>query len=108
MPGRARRRDIAGNGSVICLGGRALRRVRCAWDWVLSFLFETEEEDEEEGKTIPGESRSLSLLSSLTCRSEVVMPASAPTGHAVRDVFAVEPLSREVRALMTDDLPTLG
>lgn len=104
MPGRVRRRDMAGRGSVICLGGSALRRMRCASERGLSLS----EEVDDEGKTIPGESRSLSLLSSLTARSAVVMPASAPTGHAVRDEVELEPLSREVRALMTDDLPTLG
>jgi len=64
---------------------------------------------EEEGNTIPGQSRSLSLLSSLTSRREVVTPASAPTGQAVdaedRDRDRER---REVRALMTEDLPTLG
>lgn len=103
--GRERRREMAGMGSEICLGGRALRRVRWA--------FEGGEEDgeEEEGKTMPGESRSLSLLSSLTSRMVVVTPASAPTGQAVvveeRDEDA-EPPRREVRVLMTEDLPTLG
>lgn len=66
---------------------------------------------EEEGNTIPGQSRSLSLLSSLTSRREVVTPASAPTGQAVdaedRDRDR-DRERREVRALMTEDLPTLG
>ncbi len=94
---------MAGSGSVICLGGRALRRIRLASDWILS-----DADDDDDGKTIPGESRSLSLLSSFTSRIAVVTPASAPTGHAVRDEEEPAPPSREVRALMTEDFPTLG
>lgn len=92
---------MAGRGSEICCRGRALRRVRWASEGG---------SPDAEGNTMPGESRSLSLLSSLTSRKAVVMPASAPTGQAVvleRD-DEVGPLRREVRALMTEDLPTLG
>src|SRR6201999_171397 len=56
------------------------------------------------GNTIPGESISFSLLSSLTDRRLVVTPASAPVGQAL-----LEPLLRRaVSALITDDLPTFG
>ena len=100
--GRCKRRVMAGMGSVICLGGRAERRAR--WAAVLRGWGS----DGDEGKTIPGESSSLSLLSSLTSRRQVVIPASAPVGQAKRDDEAELPLRRAVRALMTDDLPTLG
>lgn len=100
---------MAGMGSVICFGGRAERRARCAEvgaGWV-SVDDGGEVGDADEGKTMPGESRSLSLLSILTSRSEVVIPASAPVGQAERE-DEEEPLRREVRALVTEDLPTLG
>ncbi len=98
----------AGMGSVIAEGGRAERRVRFAclicleerWGCV-SPLAPWLDDD---GNTIPGESSNFSLLSSFTSRKAVVTPASAPTGHAVED----ERERREVRALMTEDLPTLG
>ena len=109
---RCRRRVMAGMGSVMEEGGRAERRVREArwYCWgvkfggrdsvVAGFLVGSE------GKTIPGESRSLSLLSSFTSRREVVMPASAPVGQAERE--EEEEPRRERRVLMTEDLPTLG
>lgn len=107
---RCRRSVIAGTGSVIADGGSAERRVKFA---SLSCFFEKLGMGssfvpwvEVEGKTMPGESRSLSLLSSFTSRRAVVTPASAPTGHAV-DEEREEP-RREVSALMTDDLPTFG
>ncbi len=99
---------MAGMGSVIAEGGRADRRVRFAWlicfeeRWGCVSAFAPWLEDE--GKTIPGESSSFSLLSSFTSRRAVVTPASAPTGHAVE----AERERREVRALITEDFPTLG
>lgn len=101
---------MAGMGSVIAEGGRAERRVKFAlsicfeerWGCVSPFALRLE----DEGKTIPGESSSFSLLSSFTSRSAVVTPASAPTGHTVDDER--EEPRRDVRALMTEDLPTLG
>lgn len=103
---------MAGIGSVMEEGGRAERRVRFARKCCLGvklggrsavvlLMFWL-----EEGKTIPGESRSLSLLSSFTSRREVVMPASAPVGQAVEE--AREEPRRDRRVLMTEDLPTLG
>ena len=87
---RWRRSVTAGMGSEICFGGMAFRRTRRAWedcfsDFEASVGVEPSDEGpgEVEGNTIPGESSSLSLLSIFTSRSEVVMPASAPTGHAV-------------------------
>ena len=119
---RERRSVMAGRGSEMDLGGRADRRARCAFVAVgVTFVVVVvvEAVDDEEGfpswlslslgKIIPGASRILSLLSILTSRMWVVMPASAPVGH-------VEPLllfrafldSRDVRPLMTLLLPTLG
>ena len=107
------RRVIAGIGSVIAEGGSAERRVRLARLYCFgeklggrsgSVLLCWLEEDE--GKTIPGESRSFSLLSSFTSRREVVIPASAPVGQAVEDER--EELRRDSKVLMTEDLPTLG
>ena len=107
---RWRRRVIAGTGSVMAEGGSTERRVRFA----SAYCFREKLEGisvsvfwlEDEGKTIPGESRSFSLLSSFTSRREVVMPASAPVGQAVEDER--EGPRRDIRALMTEDLPTLG
>lgn len=93
---------MAGTGSMICLGGRAERSAK----WAFVAVSESTEEDNE-GKTMPGESRSLSLLSSLTSRRDVVMPASAPVGQAERDEDE-EPLRRAQRTLITEDFPTLG
>lgn len=105
---RDSKRVTAGTGSEICFGGRAERRIR----WASSVEdFEAEGcvlvGSEEDGNTIPGESRSLSFLSSFTSRRDVVTPASAPTGAAV-DAEDRERERLEVRALMTEDLPTLG
>lgn len=90
------RRVIAGIGSAICFGGTAFRRMRRDWSSLVPLSLEP-------GKTMPGESISLSFLSSLTSRREVVTPASAPVGQA-----AADPPRRPVSALMTEDLPTLG
>ena len=107
---RWRRRVIAGIGSVIAAGGRAERRVRFAWVYCfrekVGGISVAVVWLEDEGKTMPGESRSFSLLSSLTSRREVVMPASAPVVQAVEDER--EEPRRDIRVLMTEDLPTLG
>src|SRR4051812_23449619 len=92
-------RVTAGIGSSICLGGIAFKRTSRA----CSSILEAFDPSPADGKTIPGESSSLSLLSILTSRNEVVTPASAPTGHA-----APAPPRRDVRALMTEDFPTFG
>ncbi len=100
---------MARMGSVIAEGGSAERRVKFASLSCLGVRWGTFSSAapwlEEEGKTMPGESRSLSLLSNFTSRSVVVTPASAPTGQAVADEREER---RDVRALMTEDLPTLG
>ena len=107
---RWRRRFIAGTGSVMAEGGRAERRVRFASVYCFREKLRGRSMSvfwvEDEGKTIPGESRSFNLLSSLTSRREVVMPASAPVGQAVED--ELEEPRRDIRVLITEDLPTLG
>ena len=97
-------------GSVMADGGRAERRVRLASLYCFREKLGRHSLSvfcvEDEGKTIPGESRSFNLLSSFTSRREVVTPASAPVGQAVEDER--EEPRRDIRALMTEDLPTLG
>lgn len=98
---------MAGIGSSIEEGGRAERRTRFALSACLrDRCGYGEETGDELSNTIPGESRILSLLSNLICRSDFVTPASAPTGQDVFD--ALEEPRREDSALITDDLPTLG
>ncbi len=99
---------MAGTGSVMAEGGRAERRVRFAFVSCFGVKLGTGSPPvlEEEGKTMPGESSSFNLLSSFTSRNAVVTPASAPTGAAT--VLLRDDPKREVKALMTDDLPTLG
>src|SRR5690606_5237669 len=101
-----------GTGSSICLGGTTLRRTRWAcfsaavrrgMPPAVAVVWR-----EVEGKMTPGESRRVSLLSILTERMLVVTPASAPAGHARAEFAPRPPLSLPRRALMTDDLPTLG
>ena len=120
---REMRSMIAGMGSEMDLGGRAERRARVAFvdaGMFFKVIVDDEHEDEEEGwfsswlsslgKIIPGASKILSLLSILTSRMWVVMPASAPVGHAEPFLLLCAPFldRRFARPLMTLLLPTLG
>ena len=104
---------MAGIGSERYLGGRAERRARRADSSALEGFDVARADVDLEvlegigskvGNTIPGESRSFSLLSIFTSRIAVVTPASAPTGQAVLWLR----LRRDVSAFIMEDLPTLG
>ena len=91
------------------MGGTALSRTRwaCASVAFLRLTSPPDWMDEDDGKTTPGESRRVSLLSILTERMLVVTPASAPAGHALAALAPLPPILLR-RALMTELLPTLG